>query len=272
MVGRAVLHLAPKVGGTVVKPSYLGVAMVLALHAAWALGAPTAAAPAAEPATLSICYMDFDKPPYWSVSGAGQDLDLVRSISAKLGLKLSLTALPWKRCQLAVDMHNMDGMLGASFAADRLGTMQYPLEANGRPDDTAALHMDGYSFYKKKRDPVHFDGNQLQELSGAVGTNAGFSIVEKLGKRGIQVTDSAKSTLQTLEMLLADRYQVVVDSEIRADYALRSHPELQALIERMEPPVERGGRFLVVSRTYYNQHRALIEKFWQEVRNSHAHH
>ncbi len=218
------------------------------------------------PESMEFCYMDFDKRPYWNVKKEGLDLDLVRKAGEELGVKVIVTPMPWRRCHKNLGSNNISGLIGSSFQKSRMKIGQYPLKPNGELDNSFALHVDGYTFYKLKGDPVYWDGNQLVGLTGRVGANSGFSIVDKLKNKGIKVYDAAKTTAQNFSLMGIGRYQVIVDSGIRADYFIKTTPGLQSKFEKIHKPYDRSGRYLIFSHGFYQKHPIFAEKFWITVK------
>jgi len=58
----------------------------------------------------------------------------------------------------------------------------------------------------------------------------------------------------------------VVDSGIRADHYLRSHPALRSAITKIAIPYEKSGRFLIFSTGFYRQSPKLAEALWSQIR------
>lgn len=226
-----------------------------------------------KPKFLTVGHMDFDKPPYYHRNGTGLDLKLVRMAAERIGIDVTFTALPWRRCQALLEKNKLDGILGASFTETRMKIARYPLTSEGKTDNSAALHLDGYSFYKRLDDPFDYDGERFINLTGLIGANSGFSIVKKLKTRGIAVDDNAKTTERNLKKLVVKRLQVVVDGGIRVDYYLKNHPELLEKIVKVSTPYELSGRFFIVSRGFYQQYPGVAEQLWatiKEIRESEA--
>ncbi len=220
-----------------------------------------------KPKSITIGYMDFDKPPHWfKKDHIGLDLDLVRMAANQLGIRVTFKVMPWKRCEHMLKINQLDGIFGASFKKKRMKIGKYPFKSDGVVDDSAALHMDGYTFYKRIGDPVDYDGNQFIGLTGQIGTNSGFSIVEKLAKKGIKVHDSAKTTVQNVKMLIAGRHQVIVDSAIRVDYVLKKYPEYGAKVVKIPKPYGRSGRYLLFSLGFYKKHPIVAERLFSAIR------
>ncbi len=219
-----------------------------------------------KPESITVGYMDFNKPPLWMQDGTGLDLVLVKMAGKQLGIEVNFRAFPWRRCQLMLRYNELDGIIGSSFKQERMKIGKYPFTSDGAVDESVALHMDGYTFYRRKGDPVDYDGNQLIGLTGLVGAHSGASIVDKLKKKGITVQDTAKTTEQNFKMLQARRYQVIVDSGIRADYYLKTHPKLQTMIEKISTPYGHSGRFLIFSHSFYQQYPNIAEQLWSHIR------
>ncbi|MCP4110978.1 MAG: amino acid ABC transporter substrate-binding protein [Desulfobacteraceae bacterium] len=219
-----------------------------------------------KPASVTIGYMDFDKVPHWRNDGTGLDITLARMACNQLGIDVKFELLPWRRLLKYLKESTLDGALGPSFSKKRLNIAKYPLTSSGEPNESAALHMDGYTFYKRKGDPFDYDGERFINFTGKIGANSGFSIVKKLKKKGIEVEDSAKTTKQNLKKLYRGRLQVVVDSGIRADYHLKNNAELQTKIVKVPTPYGYSGRYLIFSNGFYQQYPKIAEQLWTEIR------
>jgi len=246
----------------------LGAAIVLSLLA-W----PAAAA---EPGRdLRLCYEDQVE---WSWIRPAQGLDsgyvLLQMVKAKLGLNFDYVGLPWKRCLSEMQEGHVDGAVGASFVAERQVMGAYPTDAQGRPDPTRRLAMNGYHLYVPKGSDLGWDGQHFSNLHGPIATIVGYSIIEQLKASGATVYEMGGGENQTLglfQLTIGGHAQAAAMITAGGDAVLHNHPEIAAQMVKYPVPLAEKPYYLMFSHQRVEADPALTERIWSamaEVRDT----
>ncbi len=199
---------------------------------------------------LNLCKIDTDAAPWMLKDGVGLNNVLLSMVEKKLAMRFDIEALPWKRCLAAIAAGTKDGALSASFNAERNGFALFPMQADGKtPDANRRIMFESYSLYRRKGDPLSWDGSKLTGMKpgGFVAIQLGYSISKDLQQMGVPYEESEKSVaplLRKLEHKLVDAVATLTNDGDSGITALR----LQGVIERIEPPLVRKPYFLIFSR------------------------
>lgn len=226
------------------------------------LAAPAAAA---RPSGLVFCHEDQDSYPWVMKDRPGLNVVLLRQLEREIGVPFKLVALPWKRCLAEMAANSVDGAFAASFKAERLDMGRYPVGKDGKPDPALRLHMSSYSLYRTRGSALHWNGSRLENLSGAVGSLAGHSIIDVLRDMGVPVDDRSKSPVDTLRKVAMGRLQGAVLQTSRVTYLLGSNPDLAAAIERDPTVLEERPYFLMLSFKLVEKEPAFSEQLWKQI-------
>ncbi|HLD66896.1 MAG TPA: ABC transporter substrate-binding protein [Pseudomonas sp.] len=219
---------------------------------------------AAAPA-LTFCYEDQDSYPWVMTDGSGLNQALVDLVGQALGLEIARRPMPWKRCLAGLEQGLYDGAFAASYKAERLAMGAYPTRANGELDDEKRLHTSSYSLYRRVGDPVRWNGQGFEQLSGKIGSLSGFSIVDFLHHHGVEVEENSRDPQALLNMLKNGRIQAAALQSQRADFVLQAHPELAGFIEKTSPSLEHKAYYLMLSRQLLGKHPALATQVWNQI-------
>ncbi len=207
------------------------------------------------------------------VMGRGKDLpverpgvviELLNIVAQELGLKFEYRRFPWKRAiEFELNNGSVNGLFPVSYAPERLQYGVYP-HVDGQPDADRRIFTIQYNFYKNKNSQIVWDGVRLLHFQGVVGAPRGYSIVKDLQAMGYTVEESG-GCLQDLRKLAADRVQIVAALETQADNVLARHPELAAVIEKIEKPIIIKDYHLLFSWQFYKQNQELCRKIWEKT-------
>ncbi len=241
--------------------------MVMGLLAALSPSPAAAAAQGSDPAdptVLQLCAEDEDSYPWLLRDRSGLNMLMMRLLGQRLGLRLEVTLLPWRRCLLSLQEGSVDGAFKASFQPERLKIGRYPMRGDQVDVDRAMLE-ESYHLYRLKGSAVNWNGRQIEQLDGAVGAQAGFSIVAWLRQQQLPVEASAKAPDAIFAMLQRGRLGAAALQTSQGDYALSRNPQFAALIERQGPPLVSKPYYLMLSHAFVKRSPVLAERIWDGV-------
>lgn len=216
----------------------------------------------AEPVTFTVAYEDQPLPPYIMPDGTGSDFARLRTACTAAGVALQLEMLPWRRCLSQLEAGRVDAVLNASFKAERAVYALYPRDAAGEPDASRALHQLTYALYRRRGDPLAWDGKALLHLTGDIGAQTAFSIIDRLKELGATVDDGSKEHTVVLRKLAFGRLQGAALLTDAADAALVFDADLGKAIERVDPPIESKPYYLIIGKRFGDAHPGLADRIW----------
>src|SRR4051812_37096730 len=140
---------------------------------------------AADAVAVKVCSENDDSYPWLFKDRPGLTASLLMIAEKKLGGRIELVGLPWKRCLDEVKSGVLDGAVKISYSATRAAELgSYPM-AGDKPDASKRLLIDTYSLYRMKGSSVAWDGTTLK-ADGPVGAQSGFSVVDLLKGLGMK--------------------------------------------------------------------------------------
>ncbi|MBB6341182.1 polar amino acid transport system substrate-binding protein [Pseudomonas fluvialis] len=228
-------------------------------------GLPAVAAEETRATHLTFCYEDKESFPWVMPEGRGLNLLLLKQVAAALDLQVRWVAVPWRRCLAGLEKGVYEGAFAASYMAERLAQGAYPLDNDGRVDESKRLHTQAYALYSRKDDAVGWNGSEFRQLQGSIGTLSGFSIVDFLRLHGAVVVESSRDPEALLYMLATRRVQAVALQVLRADHVLQSNAELAAVIDKASLPLETKAYYLMLSHQLQQRQPQLARQIWEEV-------
>lgn len=232
----------------------------------WLYGVvPAVAAEETRAPRLTFCYEDKESFPWVMPDGSGLNLLLLKQVAATLDLQVSWVAVPWRRCLSGLEKGAYDGAFAASYMPERLVHGVYPLDSDGRVDESKRLHTQVYALYSRKDNAVGWNGSEFRQLDGAIGTLSGFSIVDFLRLHGAAVVESSRDPEALLYMLATRRVQAVALQALRADHVLEGNAELAAVIDKASLPLETKAYYLMLSHQLQRHQPQLTEQIWAEI-------
>ena len=187
----------------------------------------------------------------------------LRAVEQKLGVKFDISPLPWKRCQESMREGKVDGIFAASFKTERMEMGHYPM-AGDKPDETRAMMYDGYSLYRIKGGSAQWDGVKLT-VTGPVGAQPGYSIIDQLKQLGAKVDDGTKTAEDTLRKLLAGRLDAAALQTLEGDNALFTNAEFAAKVEKVKPALVDKPFFLMLSKQFVAKYADFSKEIWKAV-------
>lgn len=211
-----------------------------------------------------ICYEDAENIPWNTADGQGLNNKLVLWAAAQSGMRVEMTALPWKRCLVDVAGGRMDGAVGASFTDERASFAVYPTTALGKPDPARRIRMDGYSLYRLKGNPADWDGRHFVHLSDPISAQLGYAIVGDLKAMGVAVEESSGDAAQHMRKLTQGHVPLVALLSYEGD-ALLQDPEFADRVERIQTAFSRKPYFVIFSKPYYDKNKKAVDDLWAAV-------
>jgi polar amino acid transport system substrate-binding protein len=223
------------------------------------------AAPCARAAPLRFCYEDVAQPPWTLADGGGLNIELLKKVAALTGDQFILARRPWTRCIEETRLGRMDGMIGAADTPERRLFSVPPLQADGKPDTSRALHQTKVNIFLRAASGAAWDGKHLHNPRGSVITQRGYFIGDLMRARGLRVIDTIKSTDEALRLLVAGSADVAVLMEHSTQSMLRDDPRFRGRVVMAPIPYTDMPLFLLVGRNRYQQEPARIEAIWNAI-------
>jgi polar amino acid transport system substrate-binding protein len=188
-------------------------------------------------------------------------IELITQAAKELGLNIIIERRPNRRVLTELEDGTADGAFSYSFKEERLTNGQYPMK-DGQLDTSRRLLTISYYIYKMKDSPLDWDGKQFINLDGIIGANAGYSIVDDLRNRGIEV-EEAKTTEQNFEKLRLGRIVGYATQDITADRIVESGEYGE--IVKVPIPLVTKDYFLMFSHQFVEQHPDIAEQLWKKI-------
>lgn len=212
---------------------------------------------------LSLCYERADIRPWRRTDDTGLNFDLLRMAAQRTGVGVEFVNLPWKRCLSYLHENRVDGVFAASFHEERLAIGVYP--GGVKPDSNKRLHLDRYVLVRRKGDAVHWDGHRMSGLTGAVGTQLGYSIGKRLKEQGLDVDDASQTAPELLKKLQAGRLGAAALGGSDASILLNPNSAEAHVFEVLPIPLEEKPYFLMLSHQLVREHSQLADRFWSGI-------
>jgi polar amino acid transport system substrate-binding protein len=212
---------------------------------------------------VTLCYDYGEQYPWILKDGKGLNIVLLEMVAAKTGEKLELTGMPWKKCLEGVKNGTIDGAFAASYSDERAKFAVYPL-AEGKPDRSRRMYTDGYSLLRLKGSKVGWDGRKLSNLTGAIGTQASYSIAADLTRWGAKVDSNSDTPETLLKRFGSGQLQAIALMTGEARFAMKK-PYLANKVEIVSPPLTEKPYFLILGRGYYDKNRKKVDDIWSMI-------
>jgi len=238
----------------------IGLALAMALAFSGGAGAAE---------VLRAAYEDKAQPPYYlgdsadiDAAAPGVSVELLREAAAAAGIEIQFVRMPWPRCLKSLQRGEVDAIFNSSFKEERLEAGVYPM-VGGKPDPARRITTLTYALYRLKGGPVTWDGKVIGGLGdGAVGAQAGYSIVEDLTRMGVRVEETG-DTLTNFKKLASGRIPAVAQHEVNGD-SLLAGGQFPA-VQKVAPPLVTKDYFVMFSHQFHDSKRELAERLWAKL-------
>lgn len=219
---------------------------------------------AADKPSVRACTENEDSFPWVLKDRPGLTIQMLRMVEKQIGSKIEVVPLPWKRCLDDVKTGAIDAAFKISYSAARATELgNYPM-AGDKPDASKRLLTDSYSLYRLKGTPVEWDGKVLK-VSGSVGAQSGFSVVDQLKTMGAKVDDGSRSADDNLKKLLVGRFVALALQTEEGDTSIETNAEYKGKIEKIKPVLVEKPYFLIFSKAFTTKNPAHVQEVWDAI-------
>ncbi len=195
----------------------------------------------------------------------GATIECLRLIEKKLGVKIIIKRLPWKRAfESDLKSGSADGLIAASYKKEREQYGVYPMKGD-EPDESRSLYISSYFFYKLKKSDIEWNGRELKNLRGNIGAPYGYSIVDDLKNLGYKVEES-NGTTADFQNLLRGRVDAVAALELTGDSLLTKNRDYAKQIVKLKYPIASKAYYVMLSHQFVEKNPEFSEKFWNAVK------
>ena len=223
---------------------------------------------AVQAAGVTLCVSDRPAAPLTFPDHEGQAQYLVRQAMRAAGAEASFVVLPWRRCIESARAGQVDGVLAVQAFHAYRDFLRFPLK-NGGPDPAFALGVDTWVVVTAPGSGVSWDGKTLKGVTAPVSYPAGVNVLRQtLDNLGIRHLDSAKTSLQLMQMLNAQRLQAVVIREADAKGYL-AQEEFRSL-RILAPAFLVADAYLTFGNDYAQANPAVVSAAWEGIRRIRA--
>ncbi len=191
---------------------------------------------------------------------------LMAQVSRQLPeIQIEYTLLPWARCLKQVERGDFDMVLTGSHSAERAKSMAFPVKADGNPDPSKRMFNLGFAVIRRTGTKVVWDGERFVGLEGQVGAQTGYSVVDFLRAKQVDVDPSSPHVANALLKLVAGRIGAVVVNPFAMTGELRE-PEFAGKLELLgEPLIQKKPYFLILSNPLVAARPELAARLWKAV-------
>lgn len=223
---------------------------------------PVWAAP--KPGEITFCYEEDENYPWIMKDLPSYITIMVDMVVERVGVKIRMVGKPWKRCLLEMQLNVVDGVVNASYVAERMDMGVYP-GAGGNPDPSLRMLQTSYSLYRLRGSKVNWDGVKISSLNGVIGAQTSFSIVDQLRKTGIPVDDSSKKGSDIFRRVRAGSLAAAALPTENGDQLLATDPDFRAHIEKLPIPLVEKPYYLMLSKRFVASYRDFSDELWNAV-------
>lgn len=225
-----------------------------------------------EPIVINASFKNKDYYPYCVGDGKniltlnpGIAIEAMQSIEKKLNVKFNFTRDPWLRQKRKMQYNQIDMIFLASFEESRKQWAVYPTRENEVVDESKKIIDAAYVIYKLKESKLDWDGEKFFDLSGPIITQKGYSIVNFLKEKGVDVVENRSNT--DIKKLLLKKVEGVARHDTTFNHYFKSNPKIAQKIVKLPIPLKSKAYYLVSSHKFYNNNSTLVNKIWDELKN-----
>lgn len=212
---------------------------------------------------IKLCHDDADSRPWLIKDAKGLNIVLVEAAAAKANAQLEIIALPWKRCLGAVEDKSIDGAIAASYKDERAKFAVYPTSGD-KPDVNRRLHTEEYSLYRAKGSNVSWDGSKFSNLTGSIGAQRGYSIIDNLKNWGAKVDEGGALPKDNIKKLVGGQVQAVALTSEEGDQ-LSKTPDFSGKLEKVTPPLIQKQYFVIFGKEFYSKNQPMVDSIWTNI-------
>lgn len=191
----------------------------------------------------------------------GLSVEIIEHIGEELGLDIEFVRMPGLRVLNTLKANNLDAAFLFSYKPEREDFGVYPM-LDQTPDNNMRLSTLTYALYRQIGSPLKWDGERLLNFDRPVGANIGYSIVDFLRKKNIEV-EEARDTSTNIKKLQRGRVSAIADQDVVVDAFLRMNDI--ADVEKIYPPLISKAYFLIFSHDFAENQPQIMRKMWQLI-------
>lgn len=214
---------------------------------------------------LKACMVDERFAPVSSPSTEMPGQYLLRKALESRGDTVEFFPSPWRRCIDSVRHGEMDIPMGGGANPDFFGFLSFPRAADGSVDRERRLASYDYLVLRVKGSAANWNGEKFEGLQFPVLYASGqMAIKNRLAKIGQEGSDGAKTQMQQLTMLLANRSDIAVMVRDRAEALLREK-EFAGKIEILDKPFLTNDAYVPIRTTLYETDKKYFDSLWADI-------
>ncbi|WP_159084595.1 substrate-binding periplasmic protein [Dongshaea marina] len=229
---------------------------------------PLISVAASSPQRLNLCHEDQNAFPWVFTAGSqsyGLDIELLRLVADRMDIEIRFHNQPWRRCLQSMQFGQVDGVFASSFKQNRLQMGHYPMTPDGQLDKGLRIHISGYSLYRQKGSRLTWSGNNFSGLTGRIGVQPGFSIVDRLRMLNVKLDEGARGPVAILDKLRRGRIQGAALQTLRADFVISQSALLRESIEKWPEPISEKPYYLMLSFDLVRKHPDFSQRLWNTL-------
>jgi polar amino acid transport system substrate-binding protein len=224
------------------------------------------------PSVLRLCYQLQDHPPFTfpannaQAPGPGILLELIQAAAEQTELTIDWQRQPWKRCILALQKGEVDGIFPAIWQAERDTWGQFPGRdpQRGQPVQREyRLWQVDYPIAARRGGHLSWDGQRFANLKYGLSSPLGYLTRQRLADLGALNSVSLQPDKALLLVASGRLDGFVIERNISR--ALIAELQLQEQLQFLPRPLLQADWHLPLSQPFYQRHPQLAMRFWQSL-------
>lgn len=200
----------------------------------------------------------------------GISIEMIRMLDEAMDeIEIKYIRTPWKRALQSLEAGNADFVI-ASYSKEREKIGVFPTK-NGLPDEQRAFMINAYCLFTESSSDFAWNRRRFSLTpTSPVSVPQGYSIIGLLQQHEIPIVET-QSTEAAFELLHKERASgAVTFCETGWDYLNQLPNGLETY--KQHPHLRRAVGFLLFSHQFYQRHKILVEKMWNEVQKVRSNH
>jgi len=190
-------------------------------------------------------------------------VNMIKEAGEKNNIKVNFQGAPWSRALELLKDGIADGLINASYKESRAKFAVYPMK-DGKLDLSKSLKAPAYYLYKRKDNPLSFDGRKLINANGKIGAIKSYAVVDDLKKLNANIAYSTNVT-SNLNSVLYGSFIATAQLEAEASRIINNNLDMQKELEKLPIAVRKKEYFLIISKPYYKHNKITVEKLWNSI-------
>lgn len=214
--------------------------------------------------TLHVCTDVRSHPPLLLPDGSGSVGAMVTAAARQAGIELAFHAMPIARCKAEFARNKVQAYPLTPYSKELITLGQYP-ERNGVLDNSRSTAAGRLIVYRRKGEPVGWDGSRFSGLDKPVLVPSGSVVIrERMESTGAAMDMNGNSFETNFEKLLAGRGDAAIGFE-HEGMLLLERPEFAGKIEALPIPLKELMFYMIVHKDFYQAHRVRVEAMWTAI-------